>query len=187
MSRASSIYARLVYGMARVCRRWNMSPSTHDARRSAAGRPTPPCRRGRKSNKPWLPDEVLDERIREVLASAEAQGLRGEGYRKVWVRLRHGGVSVSKERVRRLMRTSGLQAPHRTGNVRAPQVPDGSLIPQGPNRMWGTDATDVYTLQEGLAQAFVAVDRFVGGVVDLPAARPGTRVEAPGADPPGDP
>ena len=76
------------------------------------------------------------------------------------------------------MRAYGLQAPHRTGNVRGPQVHDGSLIPEGPNRMGGTDATYVYTRRDGLATVFVAVDHFVGDVVGLHAARPGTRFEA---------
>ncbi len=175
MSRACSISARRIYSKARVCRRWDVSRSTHYARQAMSQRSMPAGRRGRK---PMLPDEALGARIREVLSSAEALGFWGEGYRKVWARLRHRGVAVSKERVRRLMRTYGLQAPHRTGNVRGPQVHDGSLIPQDPNRMWGTDATQVYTRKEGLATVFVAVDHFVGDVVGLHAARPGTRFEA---------
>ena len=175
MSRACSVSARRVDSKARACRRWDVARSPHYARQAGSHRSTPPCRRGRK---PMLPDEALGARIRDVLALGEACGLRGEDYRKVWARLRHRGVAVSKERVRRLMRTYGLQAPHRTGNVWGPQVHDGSLIPEGPNRMWGTDATQVYTRQEGLATVFVAVDHFVGDVVGLHAARPGTRFEA---------
>ena len=175
MSRACSVSARRVDSKARACRRWDVARSPHYARQAGSHRSTPPCRRGRK---PMLPDEALGARIRDVLALAEAYGLRGEGYRKVWARLRHRGVAVSKERVRRRMRADGLQAPHWRGNVRGPQVHDGSLIPEGPNRMWGTDATQVYTRQEGLATVFVAVDHFVGDVVGLHAARPGTRFEA---------
>ncbi len=50
-------------------------------------------------------------KIREVLAEAEALGFRGEGYRKVWARLRYKAIPVSKERVRRLMREHGLRGP----------------------------------------------------------------------------
>jgi transposase InsO family protein len=44
--------------------------------------------------------------------------------------------------------------------------------------MWGTDATQVHTRLEGMATVFVAVDHFVGDVVGIHAARPGTRFEA---------
>jgi len=175
VSRACSVSARRVYGKARVCRLWGVARSTHYARRAVGERPVQPQRRGRK---PVFSDEALVEKIREVLAEAEALGFRGEGYRKVWARLRHRGIPVSRERVRRLMREHGLQAPHRAVNERGPQVHDGTLIPDGPNRMWGTDATQVMTRREGMATVFVAVDHFVGDVVGLHAARPGTRFEA---------
>lgn len=175
MSRACSVSARRVYGKVRVCRLWGLPRSTHYARQAAAGRTTPPRRRGRK---PALPDEALVEMIRQVLEEAEALGFRGEGYRKVWARLRYKGIPVSRERVRRLMREHGLQAPYRAGVERGPRVHDGSIIPKAPNRMWGTDATQVMTRQEGMATVFVAVDHFVGDLVGIHAARPGTRFEA---------
>lgn len=175
MSRACSVSARRVYGKARVCRLWGVARSTHYARQAAAQRPVRGLRRGRK---PVLPDEALLEKIREVLSEAEALGFRGEGYRKVWARLRHRGIPTSKERVRRLMREHGLQAPHRVGSNRGPQTHEGTIIPEGPNRMWGTDATQVPTRLEGMAMVFVAVDHFVGDVVGIHAARPGTRFEA---------
>jgi len=175
VSRACSVSARRVYGKARVCRLWGVARSTHYARQMAAERPVPARRRGCK---PVLSDEALVARIREVLAEAEALGFRGEGYRKVWARLRHRGIPVSKERVRRLMREHGLRAPHRSGTDRGPQTHEGTIIPDGPNRMWGTDATQVHTRLEGMATVFVAVDHFVGDVVGIHAARPGTRFEA---------
>ena len=175
MSRACLVSARRVYGKARVCRLWSVTRSTHYARQAATDRPVQSQRRGRR---PELSDEALLEKIREVLAEAEALGFRGEGYRKVWARLRYRGIPVSKERVRRLMREHGLQAPHRTGTNRGPQVHDGTIIPERANRMWGTDATQVPTRLEGMATVFVAVDHFVGDVVGIHAARPGTRFEA---------
>ena len=175
MSWACSVSARRVYGKARVCRLWGVARSTHYARQAAAGRPVQAQRRGRK---PVLPDNELVARIREVLSEAEALGFRGEGYRKVWARLRHRGIPASKERVRRLMREHDLQAPHRAGHDRGPRVHDGTIIPDGLNRMWGTDATQVQTRLEGTATVFVAIDHFVGDVVGIHAARPGTRFEA---------
>ncbi len=176
MSRACSISAKRVYGKVRVCRLWGLPRSTYYARREATRRQAcTPCRRGRK---PAVTDDVLVDAIRMVLAEAEALGFRGEGYRKVWPRLRHRGIGVSKERVRRLMREHSLQAPHRAGEARGPQVHDGSIIPDAPNRMWGTDATQVATRLDGMATVFVAVDHFMGDVVSIHAARPGTRFEA---------
>lgn len=175
MSRACSVSARRVYGKARVCRLWDVPRSTHYARQAAVERPAEARRRGRK---PVRSDEELVAGIREVFSEAEALGFRGEGYRKVWARLRHRGIPVSKERVRRLMRAHSLQAPHRTGHPRGAQVHDGTLIAEAPSRMWGTDATQVWTRQDGMATVFVAVDHFVGDVVGIHAARPGTRFEA---------
>ncbi len=175
MSRACSVSARRVYGKVRVCRLWGVARSTHYARQATAERPVQDRRRGRR---PVLSGEEMVERIRELLREAEALGFRGEGYRRVWARLRHRGIPASKERVRRLMREHRLQAPHRVGNICGPRVHDGTLIPEGPNRMWGTDATQVHTRLEGTATVFVAVDHFVGDVVGIHAARPGTRFEA---------
>ena len=52
-----------------------------------------------------MPDAALVEAIRQVLVGSP---FHGEGYRKVWARLRHAGLRTSKERVRRLMRENGL-------------------------------------------------------------------------------
>ena len=131
MSRACSVSARRVYGKARVCQLWGVARSTHYARQTAAGRADQAQRRGRK---PVLSDEALVARIRKMLSEAEALGFRGEGYRKVWARLRHRGIPVSKERVRRLMRAHGLQAPHRMGTDRGRQTHEGTIIAEGPTR-----------------------------------------------------
>jgi len=122
-------------------------------------------------------DETLLVRVREVIREVEALGFTGEGYRKLWARLKLKGVVVCRERLRRLLREHGLQAPHRQGTARGPQVHDGTIIPEAPNRMWGTDAALALT-DEGTATVFVVVDHFVGDVVGLHAARPGTRFEA---------
>jgi len=76
------------------------------------------------------------------------------------------------------MRVHGLQAPHRAGKPRGPRHHDGTIIPEAPNRMWGTDATQAATRLEGTATIFVAIDHFMGDIVGIHAARPGTRFEA---------
>ena len=72
--------------------------SKHYARQAAAEQSVQPRRHGRK---PVVSDKILVARIH-----------------KVWARLRHRGIPVSKERARRLMREHGLQAPHRAGYAR---------------------------------------------------------------------
>jgi hypothetical protein len=59
-----------------------------------------------------MSDAELVEAIRELLAES---GFHGEGYRKIWARLRFNGIRTSKRRVLRLTREHGLQAPHRLG------------------------------------------------------------------------
>jgi len=76
-----------------------------------------------------MPDAALVEAIRRVLTDSP---FHGEGYRKVWARLRHAGLRTFRERVRRLMRENGLQAATRTGSPRGPRNHDGTIIPEGP-------------------------------------------------------
>ena len=109
MSGAQSISTRRAYGMQRVCRVWHCARSSVYARRQATPSPAPCRRRG-----PFgaAPDDVLVAHVRRVL---EASPFHGEGYRKVWAKLRVEGRRTSKERVRRLMREHDLQAPQRAG------------------------------------------------------------------------
>jgi len=174
MSRACSVSARRPYGKARVCRLWGIPRSTVYARQAASVRTSTPQRPGRPA---VVPDETLLALVRGVIRDTEALGITGEGYRKLWARLKGQGEVVCRERLRRLLRDHGLQAPHRQGTARGPQVHDGTIIPEAPNQMWGTDATQALT-GEGMATIFVAIDHFVGDVVGIHAARPGTRHEA---------
>ena len=50
-------------------------------------------------------DEELAEHIQEVLVESP---FHGEGYRKVWAKLRYKGIRTSKERTRRVMRENNL-------------------------------------------------------------------------------
>ena len=62
-----------------------------------------------------MSDADLVEAIRQTIAGSP---FHGEGYRKIWARLRHGGLRTSKRRVRRLMRENGLAAATRSGSPR---------------------------------------------------------------------
>ena len=173
MSRTVSPSAQHPYGLARTCRVLEIPRSTVYAARARRLRPVPPCRRGPKTT--WT-DASLTERVRQVLA---ASPFVGEGYRKVWARLRVAAdpVRTSKGRVLRLMREAGLLAPTRMGTPHGPRAHDGTIIPEAPDVMWGTDATSCLTA-EGHATIFFAVDHFTAECVGIHAARRGTRFEA---------
>jgi transposase InsO family protein len=89
-----------------------------------------------------MPDAALLEQIRAVLS---ASPFHGEGHRKIWARLRVGGVRTSLRRVLRLMRENDLLAPGRVGRARGPRNHDGTIIPDSVNTMWGTDMTTTWT------------------------------------------
>jgi transposase InsO family protein len=121
-----------------------------------------------------MPDADLLNAIRAVLA---ASPFHGEGHRKVWARLRHGGVRTSRRRVLRLMRENDLLAPSRSGSPRGPRTHDGTIIPETIDAMWGTDLTTTIT-GEGQAAVFVAVDHRSAECVGIHAAHHATRFEA---------
>ena len=170
MSRTVSPVASKAYGLARVCRAWDMARATiYRHRQAPHGKP--PRRPG--PNGP-MTDAALVAAIRTVLAGSP---FHGEGHRKVWARLRMEGVRTSKRRVLRLMREHGLLAPSRVGSPRGPRNHDGTIIPDTIDTMWGTDLTTVWTA-EGQAAVFIAVDHCSAECVGIHAARRATRFEA---------
>jgi transposase InsO family protein len=170
MSRAVSPSGGKPYGLARVCRVWRAARSTVYRHREPP-RAAPPRRPGPAGP---MPDAELVDAIRGVLA---ASPFHGEGHRKVWARLRHGGVRTSRRRVLRLMREHGLLAPSRAGAPRGPRAHDGTIIPGAVDVMWGTDLTTTWT-GEGQATVFVAIDHCSAECVGIHAARCATRFEA---------
>lgn len=173
MSTAISPGTGRAYGLARVARVWRLSRATVYRHRAAAGvaSPAAPARRGPVGA---CPDAALVEHIRaRILASR----LHGEGYRKIWARLRHAGLRTSARRVRRLMGQHGLLAPHRVGRPER-RAHDGTITTTAVDVMWGTDMTETVTVREGRARVFVAVDHCSGECVGSHAARSGNRFEA---------
>jgi putative transposase len=150
MSQATSPSTGQSYGLARVCRVWGVARSTLYWQRQASSAPS--ARRGPVGP---CPDDELVDHIRRILA---ASPFPGEGYRKVWARLRHGGIRTSPRRVLRLMRTHQLLAPSRQGHPHGPKAHDGTIIPAQVDTMWGTDMTSTFTRQEGQVAIFIAVD-----------------------------
>ena len=171
MSQTSSPSGGRPYGLARTCQILEIARSTVYATRVRRLRPVPLHKRGPKTA--WTDPELTDH-IRRVLA---ASPFVGEGHRKAWARLRVAGIRTSKARVLRLMRAAGLLAPTRVGHPHGPQAHAGTIIPDQPDAMWGTDATSCLT-DEGTATVFIAIDHFTAECVGIHAARHGTRFEA---------
>ena len=131
MSTVISISMRRRYGVARLCRVWGVARAGIYRGRRAATLPSAPRRR--PGPRGPMPDAALVEAIRRGLVVSP---FHGEGYRKVWARLRYAGLRTSKERVRRLMHENGLQAATRTGRPRGPRNHDGTIIPEAVDAMW---------------------------------------------------
>lgn len=176
MSQAVSPFADRRYGLDRVCRVWGLPRSTYFHRRARLRQADrtiekPPKRRGPRGA---LSDDELLQKIEEAL---EQSPWLGEGHRKVWARLRHDGIRTSKRRVLRVMREASLLAPTRRGRARGPRSHDGTITPERPDVMWGTDATSTMTA-EGNATIFVLIDHCTAECLGIHAARRGTRFEA---------
>ena len=121
-----------------------------------------------------MADEELVRAIRQLLT---ASPFHGEGYRKLWARLRFAGVRTSRRRVLRLMRVHGLLAHQRAGRPRGSRAHDGRITTDQVDLMWGSDLTSVRT-GEGQAAVFVAVDHGSAECVGLHASRSADRFEA---------
>jgi len=150
------------YGIKRVCRTWNICRSTLYNHRKEA---KPTQRRGPTGA---CPDAELVERIRSVLKQSF---FVGEGYRKVWARLRFEGTKTSKERVRRVMRENNLQSTKRPRKEETHKVHDGRITTDAPDEMWGMDATSVITREEGTATIFIAVDHCTQECIGIHASK----------------
>ena len=167
MSQTVSPSTSRSYGLARVSRACRSSragvyrflkraPSPAIARRPG---PTGPC-----------PDAELADHIRREI---EASDFHGEGYRKLWARLRVAGVRSSPRRVRRVMGENGLLAPHRVGRNQE-KTHDGTIVTDKVNEMWGTDMSQTVTLEEGRAYVFVAVEHANSEIIGIHEPRNAT-------------
>lgn len=177
MSKAYSISTHRRFGLSRVCLVWGVSRATVYRHRAAAndgaaanmGRP--PKRRGPQGA---CSDAELLGHIEAVIA---ASPFSGEGYRKVWARLRIMGVLTAARRVRRVMKENNLLAPQRPVQ-RDAHPHDGTIVTAKVDEVWGTDMTQTITTQQGRAYVFVVVDHCSGEFIATHAASSASRWEA---------
>jgi putative transposase len=169
MSRAVSPSVDRVYGLVRVARCWHVSRATVYRHRQASAGP-------KRRPGPVGPgdDATLLQHIRQAIAESR---FTGEGYRKIWARLRFAGIRTSPGRVRRLMRENGVLAPHRV-RKRPDRMHDGSITTAAVDVMWGTDMSQTVTLAEGVAHVFVAVDHCNSECVGIHADKSANRFQA---------
>jgi transposase InsO family protein len=171
VSHEASVSLSRIVPLVRVCELTGVARSSVYAKRSG-NVVAFPTRRGPKTA---YSDAQLTAEIRAVLS---ASPFVGEGYRKVWAKLRFAGIRTSKDRVLRLMRAAGLLAPNRVGGARGPRTHDGTIIPTTPNTLWGTDLTSTVTTDDGQVAVFVAIDHATAELVGVHAAKRATRYEA---------
>jgi transposase InsO family protein len=169
VSRQVSPSTERVYGVERVTRIWRVPRATVYRHRC-------PAVVTRKKSGPLgaMTDEGLVAAIRQLLTDSP---FHGEGYRKLWARLRFAGIRTSRRRVLRLMREHGLLAHQRAGRPHGPRAHDGTIITERVDMMWGTDLTSVMT-GEGQATVFIAVDHCSAECVGLHASGRADRFEA---------
>ena len=176
MAEATSPATGHRYGVARVCRVWDVPRSSfYAARQVGADGATSTASPARRGPKPAVSDADLLAAIRADLACSP---WTGEGHRKVWARLRAlHGVRVSRKRVLRLMREHALLSPHRTRS-RPEASHERQIITIAPNVMWATDATQITTVQDGTVWLFGVVEHWNAELVGWHVAKRGTRFEA---------
>jgi len=171
MSHTVSPSSNRPYGVARVTSVWNLVRSTFYAARVRESKPREPNKRGPKVHS----DEELMTEIRQLLAEPV---FMGEGYRKIWARLRHKGIRTCKDRVLRLLRQHQLLSPSRQPDGQPSNPHEGTIIAAAPNQMWGTDATATFTDLDGAVTVFAAVDHCTADCVGIHVVKKATRFEA---------
>jgi putative transposase len=171
MSRTVSPSSKQSYGVARVVSIWNLARSSFYAARQRQLRPQESDKRGPKVHS----DEELISAIRQLLAEPV---FTGEGYRKIWARLRHKSIRTSKDRVLRLLREHQLLSPSRQPESTRSNPHEGTIVTKAPNQMWGTDATATFTEAEGAVTVFAAIDHCTAECVGIHAVKKATRFEA---------
>ena len=170
MSRQVSPSVGKIYGLQRVTRIWGVSRATIYRHRHCLD----DVRCPRPGTLGAMADKDLVVGIRQLLQDSP---FHGEGYRKLWARLRLAGIRTSRRRVLRLTREHGLLAHQRVGRTHGPKAHDGTITTERIDLMWGADLTSVMT-GEGQAAVFVAVDHCSAECVGLHASRSADRFEA---------
>lgn len=130
-------------------------------------------KRGRKSG---LSDEDLLIEIKTVMNESP---FKGEGYKKIWHRLRRKGIKADKGRVNRIMRENGLLSPYRhdPATVRK-RTHNGRIVTVAPNILWATDGKKFYVDELGWCWFFGVIDHFNDELLSWHICKKGDRYAA---------
>jgi len=147
MSQSISPITNKPYGLKRVCETWGIARCFFYRKA---------CSLKKRGPQPIVKEEVLLEKIREDL---KATPFKGEGHRKVHIRLKKQGIKAGRNRILRVMRDNQLLSPHRN-MYRPPNPHDGQITTDMPNRMWGSDGTKVRTVDDGWIWIFSVAEHW---------------------------
>jgi putative transposase len=147
------------FGVEPICRTLDVSASAYYQRAT-----------GQRSER-VIEDERLVQRIREV----HAANYFAYGYRKMWLALTRAGEDVGRDRVKRLMRTHGIQGAKRRGKpwrtttadptaARNPDLVNRDFSAVRPDALWVADFTYL-RCWEGLVFFSFVIDVFSRRVV----------------------
>jgi putative transposase len=147
------------FGVEPICRTLGVSTSVYYQRAT-----------GPRSER-VIDDERLLERIREV----HAANYYAYGYRRTWKALGRAGEDVGRDRVKRLMRTNGIQGAKRRGKpwrttvadptaVRSPDLVNRDFSADRPDALWLADFTYL-RCWEGLVFFSFVIDAFSRRIV----------------------
>jgi putative transposase len=95
-----------------------------------------------------------------------------EGVKKVYFRLRKKSIKADRGRINRLMRDNDLLSPQRYEGEKKDEH-NGTIIPDGINQMWGTDATMFGLLDGSLLWLFAVIDHFSDEILGWHIAKVG--------------
>jgi putative transposase len=147
------------FGVEPICRVLGVSASAYYQRATGAR-----CRRA-----------VEDEWLLGQIERVHAANYHAYGYRRTWLALRRDGITVGRDRVKRLMRRDGIQGAKRRGKPwrttrpdpahhRAPDLVSRDFTADGPDRLWVADFTYVRCWEGTVYFSFV-IDVFSRRIV----------------------
>ena len=177
MSAMRSPVINMLYGVERVCFAWEQPRSTYYAQ--VARSVTPTVSSGSKQKRGPKTDLSDDDLLAAIRQAIKDSRFRDEGYRKIWAYMKYGvsKLRVGHNRVLRLMRDNALLSPYRQRKA-DPNLHDRTITTDAPNEMWGSDGTQVMTVDNGLVWVFSAVEHWNGECVGMYVCKRGTRFNA---------